>query len=312
MPAPRAVLITGGTSGLGLAAARELAARGGVAVTATGRTVTSAPPLPGVAWAALDLADRDSVARIVAGSEPLHALVANAGSQFTGVQRTAAGWEATFAINHLGHVDLICGLLAAGRLAPGARIVIVGSGTHDPAVRTGMPAPRLTTVRAAVDDIGPDADGDGDAERGRGGARAARRRYTTSKLANVMTGLHLARCLAGRGVTVTAFDPGLMPGTGLVRDAPRAVQLLWRTAAQGLRVLPGVTTAAVSGRVLADLAVGDAWAGRTGIYVSLDRVRDASVQARDVAGQERLWAESLALLGIAPDPAAATPAAPSV
>lgn len=118
-----------------------------------------------------------------------------------------------------------------------------------------------------------------------------------------MTALHLVRALAGRGITVTAFDPGLMPGTGLARDAPRLGQVLWRTVSPALRVLPGMTTPAASGRVVADLAVGPRWEGRSGVYVSLDRVRDASVQARDVAGQARLWAESLELLAIAPDPA---------
>jgi NAD(P)-dependent dehydrogenase (short-subunit alcohol dehydrogenase family) len=293
MSAPRTVLLTGGTSGLGLQAARTLAARPGVAVVATGRTVADAPPVPGVRWTALDLADRASVARAAAESGPLAALVCNAGSQFADVRRTAAGWEATFAVNHLGHVDLICGLLAAGRLAAGARIVVVSSGTHDPDVRTGMPAPRLTTASAAVADVSES------------GATAARRRYTTSKLANAMTALLLARRLAGRGIAVTVFDPGLMPGTGLVRDAPRPVQLLWRTAAHALRVLPGVTTPAASGAVLAELADGPAWAASSGVYVSLDRERPASVQARDEAAQERLWAESLELLGITPDPAAA-------
>jgi NAD(P)-dependent dehydrogenase (short-subunit alcohol dehydrogenase family) len=293
MSAPRTILLTGGTSGLGLRAVQALAARPGAAVVATGRTVADAPPVRGVRWTALDLADRPSIRRLVATVDaPLQALVCNAGSQFTGPRQTADGWEATFAVNHLGHVELICGLLAAGRLAAGSRIVVVASGTHDPAIRTGMPDPRLTTAAAAAADLEP-------------GVTAARRRYTTSKLANVMTALLLARRLAARGITVSAFDPGLMPGTGLARDASRVAQLLFRTAGQALRVLPGVTTAAASGAVLAELADGPGWADRSGVYVSLDRERPASVQARDEAAQEQLWAGSLELLGIARDPAAA-------
>ncbi len=288
----RTVLVTGGTSGLGLHTVTRLAARPGVDVVATGRDVGAAPALTGVRWAPLDLGDRGCVAALADDVPPLRALLANAGSQFTGVRRVASGWEATFAVNHLGHVDLICGLLARGKLARGARIVLVSSGTHDPAVRTGMPDPQLTTAQAAVDDTRDP------------GATAARRRYTTSKLANVMTAFALARRLEGRGVTVTAFDPGLMPGTGLVRDAPAPVRLAWRTAAHALRVLPGVSSAAASARTLADLADGPAWDGVTGRYIAIDRERPASVQARDVAGQDRLWAQSLALLGVAADPTA--------
>ncbi len=286
----RAVLLTGGTSGLGERTVTRLAADG-VAVLATGRDVGAAPAIPGVTWAPLDLADRASVAGLAAGGgPPLRALVANAGSQFAGVRTTAGGWEATFAVNHLGHVDLICALLAAGRLAAGSRIVLVASGTHDPAVRTGMPDPRLTTVAAAVADVHEP------------GATAGRRRYATSKLANVMTAFVLARRLRPHGIAVTAYDPGLMPGTGLARDGHAAVQALWRTAAHALRVLPGVTSPAASAATLADLATGPRWADRTGVYVSLDRERAASVQARDEAAQDRLWTESLELLGITEDP----------
>jgi NAD(P)-dependent dehydrogenase (short-subunit alcohol dehydrogenase family) len=294
--AARPVLLTGGTSGLGLQTVGRLAGAG-VPVLATGRDVAGAPEITGVQWTPLDLADRGSVASLARAVPPLRALVANAGSQFADVRTTPGGWDATFAVNHLGHVDLICALLATGHLQRGSRIVLVASGTHDPAVRTGMPDPRLTSAEAAALDV---------YERG---TFAARRRYTTSKLANVMTAFVLARRLQGHGITVTAFDPGLMPGTGLARDGHPALRALWRTGAHALRVLPGVTSPAASARTLAALATGEAWEGRTGIYVSLDRERAASVQARDVAAQDRLWTESLALLGVDRDPTAVVPAA---
>jgi NAD(P)-dependent dehydrogenase (short-subunit alcohol dehydrogenase family) len=120
-----------------------------------------------------------------------------------------------------------------------------------------------------------------------------------------MTPFVLARRLAPHGVTVNAYDPGLMPGTGLVRDAPPAARAVWRTAALALRLLPGVTSPGTSARTLAALAAGPEWEGRTGAYVSLTRERMASAQARDEAGQDRLWDESLALLQIDPDPTAA-------
>jgi hypothetical protein len=100
-----------------------------------------------------------------------------------------------------------------------------------------------------------------------------------------------------------------MRGTGLAGVGLPARRALWSTGAHALRVLPGVTSPAASARTLAALATGEAWEGRTGIYVSLDRERAASVQARDVAAQDRLWTESLALLGVDRDPTAVVPAA---
>ena len=52
----------------------------------------------------------------------------------------------TFGVNHLGHFALVQGLL--DDLAHPARIVVVSSGTHDPAKFTGMPSPKYTTRRA--------------------------------------------------------------------------------------------------------------------------------------------------------------------
>src|SRR5262249_3303476 len=134
---------------------------------------------------------------------PLHAVVCNAGLQVvSGIERTADGVETTFGVNHLGHFALVQGLLDV--LARPARIVVVSSGTHDPTKPRGMPPPRYPSA-AALAHPAESADVDG------------RRRYTTSKLCNVLYAYELDRRL-GDDVTVNAFDPGLMPGSGLARD----------------------------------------------------------------------------------------------
>ena len=38
----------------------------------------------------------------------------------------------------------------------------------------------------------------------------------------------LERRFGGQGITFNAFDPGLMPGTGLARDYPAYQRLAWR------------------------------------------------------------------------------------
>jgi NAD(P)-dependent dehydrogenase (short-subunit alcohol dehydrogenase family) len=188
----------------------------------------------------MDLASLASVRAFVANIReatlpPLHAIVCNAGVQVTGTAWTVDGVERTFGVNHLGHFALEQGLL--DELTHPARIVVVSSGTHDPSKSTGMPGPGYAS---AAEIAQPRAEQSGD-----GG-----RRYTTSKLCNVLFTYELDRrlCHGSQGLTVNAFDPGLMPGTGLARDYPPLRRLAWRYL---LRVLPGVRSTRTSGRYLA-------------------------------------------------------------
>lgn len=63
--------------------------------------------------------------------------------------------------------------------------------------------------------------------------------------------MELSRRLSG--TTVTSFDPGMMPGTGLARDAGRLQHALWNTAFRLLLVMPAVQTPGQSARQLARL-----------------------------------------------------------
>ena len=99
----------------------------------------------------LDLASLESVrdfARNYAAERrpPLRALVCNAATQIvSGRTFTKDGFETTFGVNHLGHFLLVNLMLA--QMMPPARIVIVSSGTHDPAQTTGMPPPIYRRAR---------------------------------------------------------------------------------------------------------------------------------------------------------------------
>ncbi len=307
MNAARPVLITGGTSGIGRETARRLVTEYGAGVIITGRSAESLAPAArsvGAESLTLDLGSLEDVARAVEdlgarGLLPLAALVANAGSQFTGPSTSVDGFEATFAINHLGHVALIARLLAAdGIVAPGGRIVVVSSGTHDPAERTGMPSPLPIDARALA---APAPAGES--------ATESRRRYTTSKLANVMTAYELARRLEPRGICVTAYDPGLMPATGLSRDYGRVARVVYGTVGRALIALPGATTPRASSAHLAALAADPALAGVTGVYRARGKLRSSSQASYDEAAQRALWDDSLALAGLADPTAAPVPAA---
>jgi NAD(P)-dependent dehydrogenase (short-subunit alcohol dehydrogenase family) len=220
-----------------------------------------------------------------AGVPPVHALVCNAGVQVvSGTEVTDDGVEMTFGVNHLGHFALVQGLLDA--LARPARIVVVSSGTHDPSKHTGMPTPRYTS---AADLAHPPADG---------WAEDGRRRYTTSKLCNVLFTYELDRRLGHgqQGVTVNAFDPGLMPGSGLARDYPPLQRLAWRYLLPALRVLPGVRSTRTSGRYLAALAGDARFDGVTGEYFAGPKQTRSSADSYDRGKALDLWEISEGLL----------------
>src|SRR2546426_12342645 len=204
----RTVLVTGGNSGIGFECARRLAAEGCHVLIASRNRDASADAVrriaresgnDAVSAMSLDLGSIESVRRfareIEAADVPLRALVCNAGLQVSrGPQRSADGFELTFAVNHLGHF-LLTNLLL-GRLAANAsgRIVIVASGVHDPQFRTGMPKARITDIRTLAE-----IDGDSD----------GRLRYVNSKLCNLWFAYELVRRLEGAGLrnlTVNAFD----------------------------------------------------------------------------------------------------------
>ncbi|CKT31942.1 light-dependent protochlorophyllide reductase [Mycobacterium tuberculosis BTB11-299] len=217
---------------------------------------------------------------------PIRALVCNAGLQVvSGIAFTDDGVEMTFGVNHLGHFALVTGIL--DWLARPARIVVVSSGTHDPSKHTGMPDPRYT---CAADLAHPPTDQNTPAE--------GRRRYTTSKLCNVLFTYELDRRLdhGEQGVMVNAFDPGLMPGSGLARDYPPILRLAYRLLSPMLRVLPFVHSTRVSGEHLAALAVDPRFAGVTGQYFAGAKAIRSSAESYDRAKALDLWETSERLL----------------
>ena len=127
----RTIVVTGANSGIGLAAARELA-RAGARVVLAVRTVAkgeqAAATLPGtVEVRRLDLADLASVHAFAATVDhPVDVLINNAGLMAVPQQRTADGFEMQLGTNFLGHFAL------TGLLLPRItdRVVTLSSGAH--------------------------------------------------------------------------------------------------------------------------------------------------------------------------------------
>lgn len=309
MIAVTTTIITGGNSGLGYHCAKAIAREqpAGTVVIASRDTARVADAVnrlraevPGAAVVGmtLDLASLTAIRQFTqdlaaADLPPLGALVCNAGVQVvTGTTTTVDGFEMTFGVNHLGHF-LLANLLLP-RIVSTGRIVFVSSDTHDPAARTGMPAPAYTSA-AQLARPAPLAVGVNVGDIGR-------QRYTTSKLCNVLCAYEFARCLHARqsAITVNAFNPGLMLDTGLVRDYSKGemMSLSLRSLRYLLPQILRFRSARTMGPALARLVIDPALADISGAYFDGYNRKSSSTASHDATLTAELWAASCQLTGL--------------
>jgi retinol dehydrogenase-14 len=279
---PTTYVITGGSDGIGLECASQVAAADpGCRLVLVGRSpdrtatavgrVRAEQPSCRVDSLLCDFTDQAAVRRLaddlLATCDRIEVLVNNAGSVFPRRILTADGIESTFAVNHLGGFLLTA--LLQDRLVESApaRLVFTSSEAHYSATMD-------------LDDLG--------FEQGYSIMKA----YGRSKLANVLTARLLADRLAGTGVTVTSLHPGAI-ATNIWSGAPwfarpvLAVLKRWR-----------METPEIGGSRLAYLAMSPEVEGSTGGYYQRNRLREPSDHARDGALGERLYDVSAGLVGL--------------
>ncbi|MCB2080841.1 MAG: SDR family NAD(P)-dependent oxidoreductase [Novosphingobium sp.] len=194
------VVLTGGSSGIGVETARVLAAAGAEAVLGVRDVGKGEGALSDIApdtrkrmhLLELDLRNFDSIHAFASEiSGPLDVFVANAGVSKTPDAHLPNGLDVRFATNHLGHF-LLAHLLKGQMAGRNARIVVVSSAAHK-----GMP------VR--MDDLQWQA-----REHFDGAA------YAESKSANILFAQEANRLWSGLGITANAVLPGSVM-TGLQR-----------------------------------------------------------------------------------------------
>ncbi len=256
-------VMTGATSGMGLSAARQLLQDPGVMMIVGARNPGTATELKQAATADrlhvldLDLASLESVSHFAERAVTLldgaviDGIGCNAGLQIiSGKRMTADGVDETFAVNHLGHFLMV--LLLLPYLRQGGRILSTASGTHRPddklAKRFGF--------RGAVF-ANADAVSKGDMGDTRGMVEQGLDRYATSKLCNILFTRHMAMTNAKEQAVFVAFDPGLMPGTGLARERPAPMRFASTYVMPAMRAfLPGISSYPKSAKAFADILAG--------------------------------------------------------
>ena len=297
-------LVTGATSGIGLELVRFLLAEPATHVIVGARRPAEASLLRQVAdqdrldILPLDLSSlasteafADAVRTRLAGRR-LASLAANAGVQNTGVRRmTVDGHEETLQANWLAHAILIERLLPF--LEPGAPVAFTASGTHDPAEASA----RLFGFRGGLYP-GIERVARGELDGSVSEKQQGMDRYATSKLIAILHVYALARRTPAGGTRWFAFDPGLMPGTGLARSRSAVERWAWSTVLPVVaRAMPGASTPRQSAETYARLLTGRLFPHDSGVHLDFSGNRKASSadsNRRDWQDEVAQFAQALA------------------
>ncbi len=238
--AAKTMVLTGGTSGIGRAAARELYLRGAhlVVVGRDGQKLQQLRQellaLDGEGRIETEIADMGQMAevralagRLLQRGGPIDVLIHNAGALFNAYRQTGEGIEETLATNLAGPYLLTRLLLPALRASGAARVILVASG--------GM-----YTQKIDVRDWPPTPEGyDGPTA------------YARAKRGLVILASVWGRQWAPLNIRVHAMHPGWVDTPGLKKSLPafhRGLSRWLRTAAQGADTIVWLAAAPDAGR----------------------------------------------------------------
>jgi NAD(P)-dependent dehydrogenase (short-subunit alcohol dehydrogenase family) len=272
-------VITGATSGIGRAAAEQLARQGLQVVMVARDEARGASALrqiietTGNDRVSLELCDlasqpqvRQLADRLMEAHPQIDVLVNNAGLTMAEHVLTDEGFEYTLAVNHLAPFLLTNLLIERLKASAPARVITVSSDAHHGA---SIPFDNLN------------------GEKGYSGWAV----YGWTKLANIVFTNELARRLDGSGVIATCLHPGVV-ATGFGRTAPliiKAFQILAR---------PFLLNSEKGADTLVWLASSPEVEGATGGYYVKRQLAKTSPAAQDRQVAKRLWEVSEELCGL--------------
>ena len=274
-------LITGGTDGIGKAAAYGLAVQGakllvhgrdpekGARAVAELKARSGNPAIEFLRADFSSLADVRRLAAAVGDHTPrVDVLVNNAGGVFAKRTLSKDGYEMTFAVNHLAPFLLTHLLVDTLKGTTPSRIVTTASDAH-------------RRARILFDDL--------QATR----KYSAMGAYGSSKLANVLFTRALAKRLQGTAVTATCLHPGFVrTNFGRNIDVSPVLKALFRLIAHFAR--PPEKGA----ETVIYLASSPQVQGASGGYYFDCKLTPPSPAAQDDDAAERLWQVSERLVGI--------------
>ena len=284
-PSRKTCLITGGTSGIGRAAALSLAEMGQVVII-VGRNEQKARRVceqikrwtcnEEITYYLCDLSKlsqvREAAGRIKADLPRLDILINNAGARFLKHEMTADGIEMTLATNHLGHFALtllLLKLLERAACTEGeARVINVSSGAHYGA--SGV----IENIKTAESYDG-------------------RLQYANSKLANVLFTYALAEKVSERRIAVNAMEPG-----GVATNFGRNDGLIpWLRHRLYYLSKGELLTPAQGADTVVYLATAEELRGVTGKYFARRAEKPSSELSYNRELQQKLWQMSVTLTG---------------
>lgn len=264
-------LITGGTNGIGKAAATAIARQGIHTIISYRNKAKAEKVIPEIKEQTGNqqveglYVDFESLASVKQMAEEfkkkydrLDILINNAGIWETKWTETTDGIEKTFAVNHLAPFLLTNLLLDYLKKSAPARIVVTSSEAH-----------RYAGID--FEDI--------ECRKNFGTMKA----YGQSKLANILFTKELARRLDGSGVIVNCLHPGVVR-TGLFKKFPSTMTLLSS---------PFLITPEKGAETTVFLATSSDIENISGEYFSKKKIKNPSLLAKDEAAAKKLWEISM-------------------